>query len=169
MMLEYQPTVADLAEPNARLFLRTSMFRKQRLIATACGPLGGIGVVYLFSLNDAAGIPWSYILVWAAIIAIIVFFAYEGIIRRKFLKYVEQEYGSMLPTSTLYVVDQDQLSCSSLGVTITFSLADLEVVSEDEEYIELSFGKRGLCVIPHRAFDLDSLKSDFLSHVERFR
>jgi len=102
----------------------------------------------------------------ATILAVVCFFARKNIVSSRIYKYVGREYGDVFPCKTVYTVGHQQLNCRSRGVDITFSLNDLENVVEDDKYIEVSFGNRGLCLVPMRAFDSGTHKSAFLSAIQ---
>jgi hypothetical protein len=81
-------------------------------------------------------------------------------------KYVEREHGPSIPALTTYFLDGDVIRCDSLGVSISFRVDDLMEIVEDAETLELSFGSKGLCVIPMRAFKTSEEKTAFLTTIK---
>jgi hypothetical protein len=80
--------------------------------------------------------------------------------------YAEREHGQVLPALTRYTVAEDTIQCECLGTTITFRLDDLKEISEDGEVVEVSFGSKGLCVIPLRAFQTPDEKITFITKIK---
>ena len=91
---------------------------------------------------------------------------YPSTIRKRLRKYVEREYGSSMPARTTYSLDGQTIRCDSLGVSISYHLDDLKEVVEDVEALELSFGAKGLCLIPVRAYKTSEEKNAFLSTIK---
>ncbi len=164
MLLEYEATLHDFAEVHIRLFLRSSTFKKQR-VYYALGSAITLLALLFFSRNVDTPTEWSIAIFFAAILATVLFMARKMMVSHSILKYVENEAGDDFPNSIRYTVSEQTLTCNSRDVDITFSLDSLENVVEDDDYLEISFGKRGLCVVPIRAFESDSQKSDFLSAI----
>ncbi len=168
MKLEYESTLPELAEPHIRLFLRSDTFRKQRLNSSLVSGIVLIAFLYLTYSGPHSGIVLALsIIPFGFLIAAITYWAYKHIVAHRILKYVEREIADEIPAMASYAVESSQLVCRSAGVEITFSLDDIDQVNEENGYVELSFGKRGLCTIPSRVFDSDSHKSEFLSKISR--
>lgn len=166
MKLEYKSTISDVAELHTRLFLRSKTFEKQRLYSSLTCMAIVVGGVYYFTQGPQSTTYWILAVLFAFLLAAVVFVAYRRIISERIAKYIVREYGENLPAVTEYVLEQRQLTCRSLGVDTSFSLDDVESVCEVEGYVEVTFGYRGLCTIPLRAFDSESHKSMFLSAIK---
>jgi len=93
------------------------------------------------------------------------FLTYKPLVKRRIRKYIEREYGAQLPTVTRYSFENGQVVCESSGVTISFSSSELTDVIEDKERLELSFGDKGLSVIPLRAFKTAEEKKLFVTAI----
>jgi hypothetical protein len=167
MLLEYETTLPDLAEAHTRLFLRSDTFKKHRVYFSLGSAITFIAFLFFFSDNVDSSREWAGAILIAVILAIVCFLVRKKMVSHSIFKYIEREYGDALPFMTQFTVSEQQLACSSRDVGITFSLDDLENVIEDDEYVEMSFGNRGLCVVPLRAFESESHKSNFLSVVRR--
>jgi len=167
MLLEYEATLSDLAEAHTRLFLRSATFRKQRVYFSLGSAITFIALLLFFSQNVDSSREWVGAIVTAVILAIACFLARKRMVSHSIFKYIEREYGDALPFKIQFTVGKQHLACRSRDVDITFSLDNLENVIEDDEYVEISFGNRGLCIVPLRAFESDSHKSNFLSVIRR--
>jgi len=167
MLLEYETTLPDLAEAHTRLFLRSDTFRKQRVYFSLGSAITFIALLFFFSHNVDSSREWAGAVLIAVILGIVCFLARKKMVSHSIFKYIEREYGDVFPFKIQYTVGEQHLACSSRNVDITFSLDDLENITEDDGYVEISFGNRGLCVVPLRAFESDSHKSDFLAVIRR--
>ncbi|PID58255.1 hypothetical protein CSB45_04090 [candidate division KSB3 bacterium] len=57
-----------------------------------------------------------------------------------------------IPIIITYKITDNKVECRYLNIGILFDTEDLVQLSDDDERIELSFGPKGLCVIPKKAF-----------------
>ena len=166
MQLEYETNLADVAEVHVRFFQRSKTFKKSRVKSSLVCSLYALGGMYLASRNSDHEIDCLAFFL-AAFAGIFVFCISKRTSRRRIFKCIKREHGDLLPCTTKYTLDDQRLTCESFGVDLSFSLDDLEEVVEQKEDIEISFGSRGLCVVPNRAFDSESHKSAFLSAVRQ--
>lgn len=165
MKLSYESRLDDIVEPAVRLFLRSKTYQTNKWRGTLlCAVVFAVFAFLGFHARDAISIVWICMAAaaWGAGIYLL---TYKGTVRRRIEKYVARQTEGKLPETTLYEVTSEKLNYTTLGVGITFPLADLIVIVEDAEYLELSFGEKGICVIPLRAFSTPDEKAAFLSAV----
>ena len=162
MKLEYEATLADLAQPQIRLFLRSGTLKKQRLFCALGVPVVFFGCMFLFDNFPNSGTEWGTAIIIVAAASALLSFSRKYIVTSRIRRYIARERGEEIPSQTVYTVDQQRICCSSLGVDIAFSLENIESVAEVGDYLEVYFGTRGICTIPLRAFDSDSQKQEFL-------
>ena len=163
MKLTYETTLAEVAEAPVRLFLRGKTYATNRWRgALICA--GAFGVFALLGFNAKPNVNLPVICVAAAAWgAGIYLLAYKSTVRRRITSYVANELTGSWPRTTDYEITATQLINTSDGQTFTYRLADLDRVSEDGRWLELSFGERGGCVIPLRAFADTEEKARFLA------
>lgn len=166
MTLNYQATVDDLAEPAIRHFLRSKTARRSRVRSTILGAiLMTAAFLFIFRERGTEFLSISAI-IGAFLGAAINFWTYIPAVKKRIRNHVRTEHGHKMPCPTTYMIESGVLRCDSLGVTIEFSLADLDQVSEDRDRLELSFGDKGLSIIPLKAFQDDKAKVAFLEAIQ---
>lgn len=167
MKFAYESTLDDVVEPSVRLYLRsktsaTNRWRSALIWAFAFAAFAFIGFRYKTDVNIAviclAAAAWG---------AGLVLLTYKSSIRRRIAKYVAREMSGPWPRTTSYEINDGQVISTTSGVTISFNLADLTAVTEDARHLELTFGSKGLCTIPLRAFPSIGEKTAFLAAVGR--
>jgi len=162
MEIQFDTTLDDLTEHRYRLFIRKSSYQKNKWLGVV-GPFLGVGIVFVvLKYVIAVDLPgWLPVLLGAVgAIAYLVF--YPEITRSNIKKYLAKTVQDELPWPTTYRIDDGQISGGSSNKEISFKLSELDNIKEDQRAIELSFGAKGLLVIPVRAFDstdeIDQLK-----------
>jgi len=163
MKLTYETTLAEVSEAPVRLFLMGKTYATNRWRgALICA--GAFGFFALLGFNAKTNVNLPVICVAAAAWGGGIFLlAYKGMVRRRIIGYVASELKGTWPRRTDYAVNGTQLICTSAGQTFIYRLAELAGVHDDGRWLELSFGERGLCVIPLRAFADTDEKSRFLA------
>ena len=166
MTLSYQATIEDVTEPSLRVFFRSRSARDNQIKSTI------IGAVFMAAAGCYIARRWEPTtliiagLVGAIAGALLNYFTYKPTATRRIRKYMKRETEGRIPAQTTYSLKEDRIECECLDVIVSFSLADLESVTEDSERIELYFGNKGLCTIPIRAFSSDVEKSKFIEKVK---
>ena len=119
-----------------------------------------------FHARDTISVVWICIAAaaWGTGVYLL---AYKGTVRRRIERYVASETQGKLPETTCYEVIPGKLIGTTLGVDLSFPLSDLTAITEDATRLELSFGEKGLCVIPLRAFSSEDEKVAFLSALQK--
>ena len=168
MKIQYESTIEDVSEPHIRQYLRSSSYRRQRLLEPIWGGVGTLVAFYAITTftSYSPNTWWIYLIVFA-LGWLCIFLTIRDTISKRILKYLKLEIGHKLPSSSEYLVSDSKLHCSSLGADIVFNLEDLSSVDEDSERIELLFGDVGLSIIPLRAFDDVDHKESFLQILKR--
>ena len=167
MQLVYDTTLSDIAEAHTRFAVRSRTFKQSRLYYSLGIALGPPLFLLLFSRDTNTTAEWAGAVVVSCLLAILFFVSRKTLISRRLHKYCKQEVGDVLPYTTHYSVDDRALSCTGRDVDITFTLETLEDIADDGRYLEISFGTRGLCAIPLRAFESDTHKEEFVSAIRR--
>lgn len=167
MTLSYDANLDDVAEPSVRLYLRGKTSAQNRLRSALIWAAAFAALAFLgFNSKENVNLP-VVCLAAAAWGAGLTLLTYKGAVRRRIVKYVATELKGSWPRATTYEIKDGKVSSASSGVTISFALADLVGVSEDGKYLELSFGAKGLCVIPLHAFEDSDHKAAFLAALGR--
>lgn len=163
MTFTYETTLAEAAEAPVRLFLSGKTYATNRWRGTLiCA--GAFGFFALLGFNAKPNVNLPVICVAAAAWGAGIFLlAYKSMVRRRIISYVASELKGTWPRRTDYAVNGAQLICTSAGQTFTYRRAELADVHDDGRWLELSFGERGLCVIPLRAFADTNEKVRFLT------
>lgn len=123
----------------------------------------GVGAIFLILKNYSdAEFPLWFPLLLGGIVAIGYLVFYPDITKKNIRKYLAVKLKDKLPCTTTYKIKDGHIICNSLNKESSFAISDLIHVEEDENLIELSFGPKGLWVIPKRAFesieDIDKFK-----------
>jgi hypothetical protein len=165
--LSYESRLEDVVEPAVRLFLRSKTYRTNKWRGTLlCAGVFAVFAFLGFHARDTISVVWICIAAaaWGAGIYLI---TYKGTVRRRIERYIATETQGKLLETTHYEVTPEKLTATTLGVDVTFRLSDLQGISEDATRLELSFGEKGPCVIPLRAFQSPEEKTAFLAAVQR--
>jgi hypothetical protein len=163
MTLSYEATLDDLAQPVIRQFFRSQTARKNRITSSLWAGFTPALVIGLYFRDKPLPAVIIGCVVAATVGASVAYSIYPSTIRKRLRRYVAREHGQSIPAPTTYFLEEDSIRCESLGVAVTFCLDDLMEVVEDAQTLELSFGAKGLCVIPMRAFKTPDEKGTFLS------
>ncbi len=163
MTISYHSLPEDVAEAGTRFFLRSEMARRIKRRNMFFGAITAIIVSYFLFLHDNPTVFRAAFVVTASIIGGIALnhFTFESGVRSRLLKHARLELGDEKPLTT-YTIQEGRLTCNSRGVDIGFNLSDLLSVGEVGGRLELSFGSRGLCVIPLTAFKTTESKEQFI-------
>jgi hypothetical protein len=165
MTLSYASSLDDVVEPSVRLYLRGKTSAKNRLRSALIWAVAFAALAFL-GFNSKQNVNLPVICIAAALWgAGLTWLTYKGAVRRRIAKYVATELAGPWPRTTDYEIKDGKLISTTSGVTISFALADLIAVSEDAKYLELTFGSKGLCTIPLRAFADTDEKNAFRSAV----
>lgn len=165
MKITYEADLDDVTETPLRLFMRTPGYQRNKWIFTAI-------YTFFFGLFAVLGFhdrPQNTVValtiaaaVWGAAMNLL---TYKNGVRRRIKKHVATETEGHLPATTSYEAIDDKVIRTSFGVSATFYRSELDGVKEDKNYIELSYGEKGLCVIPLRALPSDAEKDAFIAAV----
>lgn len=161
MKLTYQATIDDVVEPALRHYFRSKIARQTRLRSSCFGAIFmAIAFYYLARALDSRFL-WPVILLGACLGGGLSFFTYQKSATKRIRQHLGQQLEGKLPAETVYEIEGAEVRCSFLGSTIIFSLYDLTLKDEDP-YLEMDFGYRGLCTIPQRVFASPVEKEAFL-------
>jgi hypothetical protein len=165
MHLSYDSTLDDVVETAFRLYQRGRTYRTNlRLGAVLCAV--AFAVLAFLGFHSARNIHLPVlILIAAAWGAGIYLFGYKRSVRNRIQKYITSEMNGPWPRATVYEITGGKLTSTTSGVGVTFLLGDLTAVTEDTRYLQLTFGLKGLCLIPLRVFDDTSHKTNFINHL----
>lgn len=163
MILAYDAQLDDLAEPAIRHFLRTQTARRTRILTSIRGAFILGAAFFLFFHNHSPAHAAIAIVLGALTGGLLNYYTYPVGLRRRVRKHFETETRGRLPARTVYTIQNGNLACEILGVTTSFALVDLVAVSEDGQRLELSFGEKGLCLVPLRAFGSEEQKSAWIA------
>lgn len=166
MKYRYEATLNDVAEPSVRLFLRGKTYLTHRWRGVVVCAVVFAGFAWLgFHAKENVNmvVVGLAAAAWGAGLYLL---TYQGTVRRRIQKYVTSEMAGPWPRITDCEIKDGKFISRAEGLNTSFNLADLTGVSEDVRYLELTFGERGLCVIPLRAFVSTEEKNAFLSAVE---
>ena len=163
MKLTYDSTLDDVVETAFRLYQRGRTYRTNRWLGAAICTVA-FAVLAFLGFHSARNINLpALIIIAAAWGAGIYLFGYKRSVRRRIQKYITSEMPGPWPRTTVYEITQDKLTGTTSGVGVTFLLADLTAVTDDTRYLELTFGPKGICLIPLRAFDDTDHKAIFIN------
>lgn len=163
MSLTYESTLDDVVETAFRLYQRGRTYRTNRWIGTTLCTVA-FAVLAFLGFHSAQNINLPVLIIVAAAWgAGIYLFGYKSSVRRRIAKYVATEMKGPWPRATVYEITDGKLTGTTSGVGVTFTLADLTAVTEDKRYLQLTFGPKGICLIPLRAFDDTDHKAAFLN------
>jgi hypothetical protein len=166
MTLTYQATLDDIAEPTFRLLLRRKTTSHHRAWSSLFGAAMMALAVFVIVRRRSPEFLVTAALIAAILGAAFNYWKFIPSVKRRMKKYLQTEHGHRIPNETTYVIRPGLLRCESLGVAHEFSLADLQNISEDPGWMEISFGEKGICTIPLRAFGSGVSKEEFLQAIE---
>lgn len=165
MKFTYESTLDDVVEPSVRLFVRSKTYATHRWRGAAIwGVAFAVFAAIGFRSKPDINLPLICVAAaaWGAGLTLL---TYKGSVRRRIAKYVKTELPGGWPRITDYEITDDKLTGTTSGVSLTFNLADLTAVTEDAKFLELTFGTKGLCTIPLRAFSSAEEKAAFLAAI----
>jgi len=166
MTLSYKAPLEDVTQPSLRVFFRSRSARDNQIKSTI------IGAVFMAAAGCYIARRWEPTTMLIAGLAgafagaLLNCFTYKPTATRRIRKYTKRETEGRILAQTTYFLKGDRIECECLDVIVSFSLSDLESVTEDSERLELYFGSKGLCTIPLRAFSSDVEKSKFIEKVK---
>jgi hypothetical protein len=166
MTLSYESTLNDLAQLAIRQFSRSETARKNRLSSAFWAAFTATVFIAILFRDEPVEVNALWCFVAATVGSLIAYCIYPISTKKRIRKYVERELGKSIPALTRYTVGDDTIQCESFGATIIFRLEDLKEIAEDSEVLELSFGSKGLCVIPLRAFKNPEEKITFITKIK---
>ncbi len=163
MELKYDASLDELTETSVRHLLRSKAGKSYRVRTIWSGSiLCGFAIAFIFR-NSHPLLILSLCVLGALLGGAINFFTYRWTIRRRIRGGIKKDLGEKLPLETVFRIDKKSLHCDCHGVTTTLRLADQELICEDPEYLEVSFGEKGTCLVPLRVFEDEGHKERFLS------
>lgn len=166
MKLEYEATLEDLSESQIRHYLRSRTFKQRRLMESGYAVFMANLMLAAFSYVAKQPFLWQGA-VFAAIVGFgAVFWTYKDTVSKRITRYLKREMGHRLPATTVFVAEQDRLTCSCLGSEVSFPLGQLSQSIEHSRYLELQFGEVGICTVPLRVFSDEQHKAAFLQAVQ---
>lgn len=166
MIISYIAELDDVAEPSIRMYLRSKSARDNRIISSiSTFILTWVLLSFLGMWSHSYPFVIAALLV-ALVIATFTYLRHPSAAAKRIRKYIQKEHGTLIPSNTVYTLTPDQIQCASRGVTLTFCISDLSLVSEDEKRLEMRFGEKGLCIIPLRAFASPNEKAEFLAKIK---
>jgi hypothetical protein len=167
MTLSYESRLEDVTESAVRLFLRGKTYATNRWRgAVLCAAV--FAVFALLGFHNRAVIHVAWICVAAAAWGAGLFLlTYKTTVRKRIASYVARETEAQFPHTTTVEIHDDKIISAGAGINKTFPLTGLAAVTEDKTHLELSFGDKGLCVIPLRAFSSEEEKTAFLAAVRK--
>lgn len=155
MKFEYESTINDFAEPHIRLHMRSKSYQKTKWLMTLGVIIGVFAVLLTLKYYFHAKINPLLPPILGVAIAIAYFANYPAMVSQNIKKYIKKELNDQLPCITSYLIDETKIVTNSLNITTAFEIMDLQKIVEDDKCIELSFGPKGICVIPKRVFGSD--------------
>ena len=166
MKLTYDSTLDDVVETATRSFLRSASYKTNRwrgavLCSVAFGILGFLG--FHSAQNIKLPVICAVAAAWGAGLYL---FGYKTTIRRRIAKYVVTEMKGPWPRTTVIEITGGKLVSLTAGASTTYPLADLTSVTEDANFIELSFTTKGICLVPLHAFADTDEKNAFRAAIE---
>jgi hypothetical protein len=163
MHLSYDSTLDDVVETAFRLYQRGRTYRTNRRLGSVLCAVA-FAILAFLGFHSAQNIHLPVlILVAAAWGAGIYLFGYKRSVRRRIQKYITAEMNGPWPRATVYEITGGKLTSTTSGVGVTFLLADLTAITTDARYLQLTFGLKGICLIPLRAFDDTDHKLNFIN------
>jgi hypothetical protein len=166
MKLEYEATLEDLSESQIRHYLHSRSFKQRRLIESGYAVFMANLMLAAFSYVAKMPFLWQGA-IFASVIGFgAVFWTYKDTVSKRITKYLKREIGHRLPAATIFVAEQDRLTCLCLGSEVSFPLEKLSASIEHSRYLELQFGEAGMCTVPLRVFSDEQHKSAFLKAVQ---
>jgi len=167
MTLSYDSTLDDVTEASVPLILRSKTYATNRWRgALLCAAIFTAFAFLGFNAKENINLPvvCAAAAAWGAGLFLL---TYKGSIRRRIAKYIASEMKGPWPLPTVYETTEGKLTSTTSGARTTYTLADLTAVQEDKRYLQLTFGPKGLCLIPLRAFDDTDHKNTFLATLGR--
>ncbi|CAM2858852.1 hypothetical protein [Rariglobus hedericola] len=167
MTLTYEATLADFAEPSVRLFQRGPAYASNRWKgAVVCATVFAVFAFLGFNSKENVNIAVICLAAsaWGAGLFML---TYKSTVRGRVIKYIATQTPGSWPRTTEIEIVDNKLNSTTSGATHSFQLSDLGDVTEDSKRLELSFGNRGLFVIPLSAFESTEEKEAFLNELPR--
>jgi hypothetical protein len=167
MILSYEAKLEDFLESTVRQFFRTSTARDNRIRSTLVGALI-MGAVGWFTAREWEPLPISIATLASACVgAALNYFTFRMTVTSRLRNYLRKQFADRLPARVEYSFEHGHIKCATLGTTVTFSLRDLESLAVDGSYLELSFGRTGLCTVPLRVFATPAEKEAFVGTIRQ--
>lgn len=169
MTLTHEVTLEDAVESGVRIYLRSRNYALTRWRgAILCAGMFAFFAFLGFHAkeNISLGVVCAAAAAWGAGLFLLV---YKSTVRRRIQKYMTTEIKGSWPRTRRVAINEGKLIVSETGAGQTFALANLDRVNVDAHYVEFTFGDRGACLIPLRAFASADEKNTFMTAVGAHR
>jgi hypothetical protein len=167
MKLSYESRLEDVSESAVRLFLRGKSYTSNRWRgAVLCAAVFTVFAFLGFHARGVINIVWICIgaAAWGAGLFLL---TYKSTVRKRIASYVARETAGKLPHTTIIEITDAKIISTGAGIHMTFPLSALLAATEDKTHLELSFGDKGICLIPLRAFSSEDEKTAFIAATQR--
>ena len=152
MHFQYESTLDDIAEPHIRLFARSSTYKRNRYYWFFSATLGAAASLLLIKHYFEPMFPYWVAFLGSFLCGIGCYFVYPDTVKKQIKNHLKREINQYKPIITTYTITDKNVECTSSNIKIPFEIKDLLHITEDNNRIELSFGPKGICVIPKRVF-----------------
>jgi hypothetical protein len=168
MNFQYEAKLDDIAEVHIRQYIRSSTYRRNRYSWMLWASVGSAGILLFIQHYIDPDFPTWLLLLFVLVSGIGCYFIYPDSVRKQIRKYLQRQLHKELPFTTTYNITEKKVVCNSLNVDVSFEIKDLVEIVEDKDRIELSFGPKGLCVIPKRAFATQNEINHFIGLFQEY-
>ena len=160
MRIESESTIDEAVECQMRLFERTSVAKSQMRLALILALL--MFLAFYFGIPDEQSVKLAFASVASVGFVIVFWVIRKPFVRWQIRRVLVEQRGTDKPVFDEIIFDEEGISYRQLGIEIRMSWAIISKIEEDENYIEISAGKRGLVLISQNDFPTTSEKEEWL-------
>jgi hypothetical protein len=166
MEIKYLSSLEEFAEPHVRQFFRSKNYHRNRLLESFGMSIGVAGGLVFFVYIATKTIIPVILLSPALALAAYHYYRFPSIIRKRIANHIKRDFGKNFECETSYTIKKNKIIIKSLETEIRLPLENLCEVKQDEFYLELWFGQKGICVIPLRVFNTDLELDEFIKEIK---
>ncbi|MBC2594697.1 hypothetical protein H5P28_10535 [Ruficoccus amylovorans] len=171
ILLTYEPTLEESAEPQIRLYKRTPRSMKVRAKTTygSCLLVAAIGIAIAPQLPDSFNFSLKLFIIISAVIfaGLADWFSHVPRAIANITACIKSNRDACKTTTTTYFLYPGWLTCDSGTTALVFRLNLLANIREDDSFIELDFMPHGLCTVPKRVFATEADKQQFIARIQQ--
>jgi hypothetical protein len=158
----FDSTLDEKVVANMRLYEITGLMSRHKWPPLVLAPVGGF---VCFLLMQGAVLPRVMSGVFFAVVYSVLHLAmYRRDLARNMRRHLARQFGTREPIPSVYVIDDQVVSFSNLGTTISFEWGSVKEIIEAAAAVEMIVEPAGIARIPNRLFSDSTEKRRFLEY-----